>query len=86
MRFARLLLACAAVSVLAACGTDPLTAPVAPQGPRFDTGTTTPSDTSQINGLPGTSTCSGTLMLVTQPDGSTTLECVSAEKQNGAGY
>jgi hypothetical protein len=84
MRFARLFLACAAVSVLAACGTDPLTAPVAPQGPHFDTGTTAPSDTSQINGHPGTSECSGSMMLVTQSDGSVSLECVSAEKQQGS--
>ncbi|HEX8692612.1 MAG TPA: hypothetical protein VF746_09350 [Longimicrobium sp.] len=85
MRSARLLLACAAVSVLAACGTDPITAPVAPQGPRFDTGTTAPSDTSHTSGLPGSSECSGSLMLVTQSDGSVTLECVQAEKQNGTG-
>lgn len=84
MRSARLLLACAAVSVLAACDTDPITAPVAPQGPRFNTETTTPGDTSQTSGFSGSSECSGTLMLVTQPDGSVTMECVSDEKQQGS--
>jgi hypothetical protein len=84
MRSARLLLACAAVSVLAACGTDPITAPIAPQGPHFDTGTTAPSNTSQTSGLPGSSQCSGTLMMVTQPDGSVTMECVEDEKQQGS--
>ena len=86
MRSARLFLACAVVSVLAACGTDPITAPAAPQGPRFDTGVTSPSDSSQTSGLLGTSECSGTLMLVTQPDGTVTLECVTDEsKQTGSG-
>jgi len=86
MRSARFFLACAAVSLLAACGTDPVApaAPEAPHAPRLDTSSGTP-DGGQTNST-STSGCSGTVQVVTNPDGSTTLQCVVDEnKQNGSG-
>lgn len=72
MRQARMLLACLAAAVLAACGSDTPTAPeqAAPvQAPRLD-------DT-----VP---TCDGTLITVVRADGSTAVECV-ARGQYGSG-
>lgn len=62
MRQARMFLACLAASVLAACSTDPITAPDAlpPEAPQR-----TVSDN-----------CSGTLVTVVKSDGTVTTECV----------
>ena len=62
MRLARTVLACLAVSTLAACGTDSVTAPevAAPEAPQREE----------------TTTCSGTLVTVVQADGSVTYQCI----------
>lgn len=49
MRSARFLLACLALSALAACGSD-VTAPAAPATPNLDSGTTTGGGTSTVEG------------------------------------
>ena len=74
MKSARILLACAAVSVLAACSADP----VAPT--RDDTDGIAPPSTRSNN----TATCAGTIKVVTNADGSLSYECV-VERQSGSG-
>lgn len=73
MRSARFFLACAVVSVLAACGTDPL-APAAEAAP----------ETSRPNAVLS-SQCAGTVVTRTLSDGTTTTECVVEGKQGGSG-
>jgi ABC-type phosphate transport system substrate-binding protein len=71
MRQARMLLACLAVTVLAACGTDTLTAPeqaTPPAAPRLDV-----------------TQCDGTLIMVIRADGTTAVECVLRNGQLGSG-
>ncbi|HYJ78621.1 MAG TPA: hypothetical protein VEW03_03390 [Longimicrobiaceae bacterium] len=88
MRLTRLFPACAAVLVLAACGGDPITAPGAPDAPRFER-----APRGGGVGLQGTVTatvgeteCTGTIVLTTHPDGTTTLECQTDQsKQDGSG-
>ena len=91
MRLNRLLPACAAVLVLTACGSDPITAPVAPEAPRnlqvpgiggvggigvHGTVTATVGDTE----------CTGTIVIRTNTDGTITLECQTEDgKQTGSG-
>ncbi|HEU4452924.1 MAG TPA: hypothetical protein VFR81_07680 [Longimicrobium sp.] len=75
MKSARILLACAAVSVLAACSADP----VAPT--RDDTDGIAPPSTRSNN----TATCAGTIKIVTNADGSLSYECVVESKQTGSG-
>ena len=76
MRSARFFLACAVVSVLAACGTDPVAPELTTPGARSNDETTTSS----------TLTCSGTLVTKTLSDGSTVTECVvEGSKQLGSG-
>jgi hypothetical protein len=61
MRQARMFLACLAASVLAACSTDPITAPDAlpPEAPHQNT-----------------VSCDGSLVTVVRSDGTVVLECV----------
>jgi hypothetical protein len=87
MKTARFLLACAVVSVLAACGTDTITAPAAPAAgakPRFDSsqmGTGTATDSA-----PSVSTTSCIPVVVTSPDGTTSVQCqVDSNSQMGTG-
>jgi len=77
MRSARFFLACAVVSVLAACGTDPVAPELTTPGTiRHDETTSTSS----------TLTCSGTLVTKTLSDGTTVTECwVAGSKQWGSG-
>lgn len=75
MRSARFFLACAVVSVLAACGTDPV-APAAPEHaapvvPRVENATLLQ--------------CAGTWVTRTLPDGTVTTECVLDGRQTGSG-
>jgi len=72
MRSARFFLACAVVSVLAACGTDPVAPSIeaAPGTPRSEVAPTQ---------------CAGYVVIRTMPDGSTTTECVIDGKQTGSG-
>lgn len=84
MRSARFFLACAVVSVLAACGTDPVAPAV--EAPRFDT---TPIEGTPPEG-PSTSTatseCSGTVTTVTYADGTIGIQCVvETTRQHGSG-
>ena len=75
MRSARFILACAAVSALAACGTDTITAPQKPAEPKFD---------SQYGS--GQSVCNGTMVTTVNPDGSITVQCViDGKSQYGSG-
>ena len=82
MKTARFVLALAAASVLAACGTDTITSPssAAPRHPRADV---TPGDTTGT-GQSGSGTCVTTL----NADGSTTSTCASSENsiQIGTGH
>ncbi len=81
MKAARFLLACAAVSLLAACSADPV-APIRDANTPSD-GVAPPSTRSNDG---STTTCSGSLTLVTKADGTVGLECVAAEnKQGGSG-
>jgi uncharacterized lipoprotein YajG len=61
MKTARFLLACAAVSVLAACGSQTITAPAAPTRPNAD----------------NTSTTNCVKIIVHNADGSTTEQCAT---------
>lgn len=75
MNSARYFLACAAVSVLAACSADPVAptrdeADIAPPSPR--------SNETSTN-------CTGTLTTVTNPDGSVSVVCVVDGRQHGSG-
>lgn len=77
MRSARFFLACAVVSVLAACGTDPL----APAVETTNSEVVTPSSQG-----PKTSVapdCAGTIQAVTLADGTVTYQCVL--RQHGSG-
>lgn len=90
MRLNRLLPAFAAVLVLTACGSDPITAPVAPEAPRQ---LLVPRVGGEGIGVHGTVTatvgeteCTGTIVIRTNPDGTTTLECQTEDgKQTGSG-
>jgi hypothetical protein len=77
MRSARFFLACAVLSVLAACGIDP----VAP------TVETTGSEVTPSSQGPKTNTaaieCAGSIQAVTLSDGSVTYQCVL--RQSGSG-
>jgi hypothetical protein len=75
MRSARFILACAAVSALAACGTDTITAPQKATAPRS-------TDTQAGSGQ---SVCSGTWTQVVSADGSITLVCNDGRTQAGSG-
>jgi len=79
MKAARFLLACAAVSLLAACSANP----VAPSRDDTPTDGVAPPSTRSNNGA--TTTCSGTVQLVTKPDGTVSTECVVESKQSGSG-
>jgi hypothetical protein len=82
MKTARFLLACAAVSLLVACGRETITAPVAaPQRPHADIA---PSDSADISEA-ATSNCIP--VTIVNPDGTTTETCSSnANGQIGTGY
>ncbi|HEY0038503.1 MAG TPA: hypothetical protein VGB66_17525 [Longimicrobium sp.] len=90
MKTARFLLACVAVSLLAACSPDGITAPAtpaAPARPNFDEDVGPGSDeggsTTDTSGT-GTSNC--ILIVVVNPDGSTSRQCqVNANGQLGTG-
>jgi hypothetical protein len=79
MKAARFLLACAAVSLLAACSANP----VAPSRDDQPTDGVAPPSTRSNSGST-TATCSGTVQFVTKPDGTVTTECV-VERQHGSG-
>jgi hypothetical protein len=89
MKTARFLLACVAVSLLAACSPDSITAPAtpaAPARPNFDADVGPGSDESGSTDTsgPGTSNC--ILVVVVNPDGSTSTQCqVTANGQFGSG-
>jgi hypothetical protein len=76
MKTARFLLACAVASVLAACGTDTITAPAAPSRaqPRFDG---SQIGTGSSTGSPTTPDGSCVLVTVTNPDGTTSQVCAT---------
>lgn len=76
MKAARFLLACAAVSLLAACSANP----VAPSRDDQPTDGVAPPSTRSNN---VTATCAGTIQLVTKPDGTVSTECVT--RQSGSG-
>jgi len=80
MKAARFLLACAAVSLLAACSADPV-APIRDANTPSD-GVAPPSTRSNDG---STTTCSGSLTLVTRADGTVGFECVAENKQTGSG-
>jgi len=80
MKAARFLLACAAVSLLAACSADPV-APIRDDSTPTD-GVAPPSTRSNDG---STTTCSGSLTLVTKADGTVGVECVLENKQGGSG-
>ena len=69
MKTARFLLACAVASVLAACGSETITAPVVPPA-RPHSAIAPDSETS------GSVTGGCTLVIVVNPDGSTSEQCV----------
>jgi hypothetical protein len=71
MKAARFLLACAAVSLLAACSANP----VAPNRDESPADGVAPPSTRSNEG--STTTCTGTLTLVTKPDGTVGFECVT---------
>jgi hypothetical protein len=77
MRSARFFLACALLSVLAACGTDPVAPTVEVTGSEA-----TPSEQG-----PRTNTaaaeCAGTIQAVTLSDGSVSYQCII--RQGGSG-
>lgn len=84
MKTARFLLACALVSVLAACGSQGITAPdtAAPGRPHFDEDPIDGGGPTQDTG--GQPTC--VLVVVVHPDGSTTTVCqASTSRQLGSG-
>jgi len=73
MKTARFILACAAASVLAACGTDPITAPA------------TDARRAAPNAPAGDAVCVKTV--VVHPDGTTSEVCVyNSGSQIGSGY
>jgi ABC-type glycerol-3-phosphate transport system substrate-binding protein len=74
MKTARFVLALAAASVLAACGSDTITSPssAAPRHPRADV---TPGDTTGTGQSVGV--CGGSVVTVLNSDGSTTTTCNS---------
>jgi hypothetical protein len=87
MKTARFLLACVAVSLLAACSPDSITAPAAPARPNFDQDVGPGSDeggyTTDMSGA-GTANC--IRIVVVNPDGSISLQCqVTANGQMGSG-
>ena len=88
MKTARFLLASALVSLLAACGSQGITAPdtAGPGRPHFDTAPangTPPDDTTYDTGS-GSTNC--IIVLVVNPDGSITQTCqVNANGQLGSG-
>jgi hypothetical protein len=87
MKTARFLLACVAVSLLAACSPDSITAPAAPARPNFDEDVGPGSDEggSTIN-TSGSGTSNCILVVVVNPDGSTSMQCqVIANGQLGSG-
>jgi len=81
MKTARFVLALAAASVLAACGSDAITSPssAAPRHPRADV---TPGDTT------GSGQSVATCITTTNPDGSTTSTCNASDNsiQIGTGH
>jgi len=79
MKAARFFLACAAVSLLAACSANP----VAPSRDDAPTDGVAPPSTRSNDGA--TATCAGTVQLVTKADGSVGVECVVESKQSGSG-
>ncbi|HEV7586709.1 MAG TPA: hypothetical protein VGO40_01170 [Longimicrobium sp.] len=88
MKTARFLLACVAASLLAACSADGITAPATPSRPAFDGIVAPAGDEGGIyidTGLGGTANC--ILVVVVNPDGSTTTVCqaTAASGQLGTG-
>ncbi len=79
MKAARFFVACAAVSLLAACSANP----VAPSRDNQTTDGVAPPSTRSNSGA--TTTCSGTIQLVTKPDGTVSSECVVEARQGGSG-
>jgi hypothetical protein len=78
MKTARFLLACAVASVLAACGTDTITAPAAPSRaahPRFDSGSQIGTGSSTSNPTAPDGSC--VPVTVVNPDGTTSQICGS---------
>lgn len=76
MKTARFLLACAAASVLAACGSDTITAPAAAPARAHADGSTS-----------GTSSTGCVTTLVMNPDGTYSVQCVyDSNGQLGTGY
>lgn len=89
MKTARFLLACALVSLLAACGSQGITAPDAagPGRPHFDTAPATgtpPDDGTTYDTGNGSANC--VIVIVVNPDGTITQTCqVNANGQLGSG-
>jgi len=89
MKTARFLLACVAVSLLAACSPDSITAPATPARPHFDADAAPGSDDGGYNtNSSGTGTGTGNCIpiMVVNSDGSVTTQCqVTANGQMGSG-
>lgn len=75
MRRARILLACLAAAILAACGTDPITAPetTAPDQPHLDVVSPDPTQ------------CLGELVSILKADGTIVYECRGGQFGSGSG-
>jgi hypothetical protein len=89
MKTARFLLACVAASLLAACSADGITAPAtpaAPSRPAFDEDVGPGGDDSTSD-VPGIGSGSCVLIVVVNPDGSTSAQCQvnAASGQFGTG-
>jgi hypothetical protein len=89
MKTARFLLACVAASLLAACGTDTITAPITPATParpHFDESVGPGDDGGDSLNTYGTGPTDCIPVLVVNADGSVTSKCqVSATSQMGTG-
>ena len=89
MKTARFLLACVAASLLAACGTDSITAPVAPATParpNFDESVGPGEEGGDSVDAYGSGSTDCVLVVVVGLDGSITLQCqVNASSQFGSG-